>query len=178
MNPDPAFGFELPRWLDLVGLGLVALFLILGARRGLWWQVVRLLGLAAVIATARAFAPRISPGLASAIPTLDPRIASGLVWLALLAVGLALIALVGRIGKHTIEAAHLDFVDRAGGALAGALSGALLHGALVLLLILLGPAEWSREAVRDTRSARLFDTLGRRLTLLEDAHAAESLRER
>ncbi len=178
MTPDPASGFEFPRWLDVAGLGLVILFLVLGARRGLWWQLVRLLGLAAVIATARALAPRLTPRLVSALPSLDPRIASGLVWLTLLALGLAVVALVGRLGKETIEAAQLGFVDRAGGAVAGALSGALLHGALVLLLVLLGPAEWSREAVRDTRSARLFDTLGRRLPLLEDAHAAEALRDR
>ncbi|MCY2961051.1 MAG: CvpA family protein [Planctomycetota bacterium] len=177
MNPDPASSFELPRWLDLVGLGLVGLFLVLGARRGLWWQLVRLLGLAAAIATARALAPRLAPGLASALPSLDPRIASGLVWLAILALGLAVIALVGKLGKETIEAAQLGLVDRAGGAVAGALSGALLHGALVLLLVLLGPADWSRDAVRDTRSARLLDTLGRRLPLLEDAHAADALRD-
>lgn len=178
MNPDPATGFELPRWLDLVGVGLVVLFLVLGARRGLWWQLVRLLGLAAAIATARTLAPRLSPGLAAALPGLDPRIASGIVWLSVLGLGLALVALVGRLGKETIEAAQLGLVDRAGGAVAGALSGALIHGALVLLIVLLGPAEWSRAAVRDTRSERLFDTLGRKLPLLEDAHAAETLDER
>ena len=178
MTPDTTPGFELPRWLDLVGAGLVLLFLILGARRGLWWQVVRLLGLAAVLALARAFAPRLSPGLAGAVSGLDPRIASGLVWLTFLLLGMALVALVGRLGKETIEAAQLGFVDRVGGALAGALSGLLLHGAAVLLLVLLGPAEWSRTAVHDTRSERLFDALGRKLSLLEDAHAMESLERR
>jgi uncharacterized membrane protein required for colicin V production len=169
---------ELPRWLDLVGIGLVALFALLGARRGLWWQLVRLLGLAAILAVARALAPRLVPGLVAALPTLDPRLASGLVWLAILALGLAVVALVGKLGRETIEAAQLGFVDRAGGALAGFLSGALLHAAFVLLLVLLAPAEFAREAVRDTRSARLYDTLGRRVTLLEDAHAHETLAPR
>lgn len=175
MSPDPSVGFELPRWLDLVGLALVVLFVVLGARRGLWWQLVRLLGVAAVIATARALAPRLAPGFAAALPSLDPRIACGLVWLGILALGLAVIAIVGRLGKATIEAAQLGFVDRAGGAVAGALSGVLLHGALVLLLVLLGPADWARAAVQGTRSERLFDTLGRKLPLLEDVHAAETL---
>ena len=39
-------------WIDQVGLGISALFLALGAWRGLWWQVVRLLGLAAAVAIA------------------------------------------------------------------------------------------------------------------------------
>jgi len=178
MTPEATSDFDIPRWLDLVGLGVVLLFLVLGARRGLWWQVVRLLGLAAVVAVARAFAPRLAPGLAGAVSGLDPRIASGLVWLSILALGFAVVALVGRFGKETIEAAHLGLVDRAGGALAGAISGILLHGIFVLLLVLLGPAQWSRSAVQDTRSERLFDALGRKLPLLEDAHAAEALRRR
>lgn len=176
MTSEAISGFDLPRWLDLVGLGVVLLFVVLGARRGLWWQVVRLLGLAAVLAVARAFAPRLAPGLANAVSGLDPRIASGLVWLSILALGFAVVAFVGRLGKETIQAAQLGFVDRAGGALAGAISGILIHGVVVLLLVLLGPVHWSRSAVQDTRSERLFDALGRKLSLLEDAHAAEALR--
>jgi len=175
MNPLPIAAVEIPRWLDLVGIGLVVLFFVLGARRGLWWQLVRLLGLAAAIAVARAVSPRLSPQLVAAIPDLDPRIASGIVWITVLLLGLALVAAVGRLGKASIQAAQLGFVDRAGGAVAGALSGALLHAAIVLLIVLLGPVEWSREAVRDTRSARLFDTLGRRVPLLQDAHAQDAL---
>jgi len=29
------------RWIDLLGITLLVLFLVLGARRGLWWQLVR-----------------------------------------------------------------------------------------------------------------------------------------
>ena len=36
-------------WIDMVGLGLVALFLVLGLVRGLWWQIIRLLGVAAAV---------------------------------------------------------------------------------------------------------------------------------
>ncbi|MBL8863398.1 MAG: CvpA family protein [Planctomycetes bacterium] len=178
MLPETESVSALPRWLDLFGFGLIVLFVVLGARRGLWWQLVRLLGLAAVIAVARALVPRLAPALGEALPELDPRIASGLVWLSILALGLALVALVGRLGKAAIEAAQLGLVDRAGGALAGALSGVLLHGLIVLLLVLLGPLEWARSAVQDTRSERLFDTLGRRLSLLEDVHASEALETR
>jgi uncharacterized membrane protein required for colicin V production len=177
MHLDLIAALELPRWLDLVGLGLVGLFLVLGIRRGLWWQLVRLLGLAATFAAARALVPRLSDGLAAALPSLDPRIANGIVWVVIIALGLAVIAFVGRLGKETIQVAQFGLLDRAGGAVAGALSGALLHGALVLILVLLGPLDWSREALRDTRSARLYDTLGRRVSLLDDAYAAEVLRE-
>ncbi len=169
---------QFPRWLDLLGLGLIVLFFVLGVRRGLWWQLVRLLGLVTTVAVARAFVPRLSDGVAAALPSIDPRIACGVVWIAFLALGLAVIAFIGRLGKETLQAVQLGLVDRAGGALAGALSGALLHGSFVLLLMLLGPVDWSREALRGTRSARLYDTLGRRITLLEDTHAADVLAER
>ncbi len=162
-------------WLDLVGLCLVGGFLILGAWHGLWWQLVRLLGLAAVIAVARAFVPQLSPLMAEALPGVDARLANGFLWLIVIAAGLAVVALVGKLGRASIEAVHLGLVDRAGGAVAGFLCGALLHGALVLLLVLLGPADWSRGAVRGTVSHRLLGTLGDRVSLLHDAHAAEAL---
>lgn len=172
-----ALALALPRWLDMLGISLVVLFAVLGARRGLWWQLVRLLGLAATIAAARALVPRLSDGLAAALPELDARIACGVVWVAVLALGLAVIAFVGKFGKETIAAASFGLVDRAGGALAGFLSGALLHAAFVLVLVLLAPLDWSRDALQGTRSARLYDTLGRRVGLLEDVHAAEVLAE-
>ena len=39
-------------WVDALGLAILLLFAFLGARRGLWWQVVRLLGAVAVVAVA------------------------------------------------------------------------------------------------------------------------------
>ena len=43
-------------WLDLIGLVLCLVFIILGTVRGLWWQVIRLVGLAAAVALARLLA--------------------------------------------------------------------------------------------------------------------------
>ena len=51
-------------WIDLVGGGLIALFLVLGFVRGLWWQVIRALGLIAAVLVARAASPRVTPWIA------------------------------------------------------------------------------------------------------------------
>src|SRR5262249_51454431 len=87
------------RWLDILGLASVAVLGVLGAMRGLWWQLVRLLGLIAVIAVARALAPRLSPQIQEWFPALGPRVANGLMWSLVFLTGLLLVALIGRIGK-------------------------------------------------------------------------------
>jgi membrane protein required for colicin V production len=161
------------RWLDIVGLVLVAFFCVLGLRRGLWWQLVRLLGLTASIAVARAVAPRLSPRLVELFEGLDPRLANGIVWTIVLAIGLILVALIGRIGKETLAVVALGWLDRIGGALAGALTGLLVHTALVVVLCQTSAREWSLQAVNGTHSQQLVDTMARRIPLFLDAHAAE-----
>ncbi len=109
-------GFPLP-WIDMVGLGLVALFLVLGLVRGLWWQVIRLLGVATAVGLARALSPRFTPTVAESFPELSASITYGLVWFALFVSGLVVASLLGLIGKRALEAMQLGLVDRAGGAL-------------------------------------------------------------
>jgi uncharacterized membrane protein required for colicin V production len=162
-------------WLDVVGLALIGYFIVLGALRGLWWQVVRLLGIVASVAVARALAPRLAPRLHALFPDLSERLASGIVWTVFLLGGLLLVALVGRIGKDTLEVAQLGTVDRIGGALAGLLSGMLVHAAIVLCLCRTTDPQWSVATVRGTQSQRLVDSLGRKVPLFLDAHAAETL---
>lgn len=163
------------RWLDLVGLAIVLSFLILGARRGLWWQVVRLLGMVAAVSVARAVAPRLGPDLAAAIPDLSPRVAGGIVWTIVILLGLIVVAIVGRLGRASLEEAALGGIDRLGGGVAGALTGALVHAAIVLCLCQLGSATWSQAQVRGTTSQRLVDSLGRKVPLFLDAHARDVL---
>jgi uncharacterized membrane protein required for colicin V production len=165
------------RWIDLLGTTLVVLFLVLGARRGLWWQLVRLLGIVASVSVARALAPRVAPALESALPGLSPSIASGLAWLGILIAMMVVLSLIGRLGKATLEAAQLGAVDRVGGALAGSASGLLVHVAILLCMCQLAPIAWAKDTIHGTHSQALLEGLGDRFPRLLDAHAADSLRE-
>lgn len=161
--------------VDLVGLGLVVLFLALGALRGLWWQVVRLLGIVASVAVARAVAPRFSPTLAEALPGLGTHAANGITWLFVLLIGLVAVAVVGRVGRATLEAARLGTFDRVGGAVAGALSGGLVHVAFLLVACQIASPTWKESRLEGTQSQALLDSVGSRFPVLLDARAAESL---
>jgi uncharacterized membrane protein required for colicin V production len=163
------------RGLDLLGLGIVLLFLVLGAMRGLWWQLVRLFGITATVSVARAAAPRLAPTLQSALPGSSPAVVNGIAWMLILLAGFVGVALVGRLGRATLQAVHLSLLDRVGGAVAGAVSGILVHAALVIVLCLTTSKSWSQSAVGGTRSASLVDALGRGVPRMLDAQAAESL---
>jgi uncharacterized membrane protein required for colicin V production len=162
---------SVPRWLDLVGIGIVALFLVLGVMRGLWWQLVRLLGLIAAIAVARALAPRMSPQVLDWFPSLGPRVAHGFAWAIVFLAGMLLVALLGRLGKAGLESAELGGLDRLGGAVAGALSGVLVHAALLLCLCQIGSKDWCGDAVRGTQSRNLLDRLAHNIPHLVDDQA-------
>src|SRR5258708_2333206 len=85
-------------WIDLLGLAVLTLFFVLGAVRGLWWQLIRLLGIVASVSVARALAPRLSPHLASLLPGLSPLFANGLAWLAILIACMIVVSMIGRLG--------------------------------------------------------------------------------
>ena len=175
---DASLGFlqELPL-LDRVGLGIVAVFLLLGAYRGLWWQVIRLAGLAAAALLARTLAPRWSPSLSEASGL--PAVASqGLAWFAAFVLGLAAASLLGLIGKKSLETMQLGLVDRFGGALAGVATGILFHLACLLGLSYLGPQPWTQDELRGSRSQTLLRMVSTRLPLLldRDSEAAQEIR--
>jgi uncharacterized membrane protein required for colicin V production len=163
------------RWLDVLGLALVLYFLLVGLKHGLWWQLVRLFGIVASVAIARAVVPPIAPRFAAAFPDLDVRVAGGIVWTAVILLGLLVVALVGRVGKESLEAVQLGTIDRIGGAVAGALTGVLVHAAIVLCLCQVARREWSVDAVRGTASQRLVASVGTSVPLFLDAHAADTL---
>lgn len=163
------------RWLDVVGLVLVLYFLVVGARRGMWWQIVRMLGIVASVAVARAITPRLAPRFADAFPDLGERIAGGIVWTIVILLGLLVVALVGRLGKESLEEAEFGLVDRVGGGLAGLLTGLVVHAALVLCLCQTTSQDWSVAAVRGTTSQRLVDSLGRKIPLFLDGRSADTL---
>lgn len=162
--------------LDLFGLALVLVFVVLGFRGGLWWQLVRLLGLVAVLAVARGFGPPLGAGLGSVFPGLEARVATGLGWALVALTGGLVVALVARLGKRDDGApVELGFVERAGGALAGALAGVVLHVTLLLCGAQFATPEWAAARLADTRSRTLMSVVERGVPGLVEVHAAESL---
>ena len=182
MHPLPAAAIEAQqatgglRWIDLLGLSIAVLFFVFGALRGLWWQIVRLLGIVAVVAVARAIAPRFAPILESVLPGLSPKLANGIAWLLLILAGFFAVSLVGRLGKKTIEGAELGAVDRIGGAVAGLASGLLLHAAILVCVAQVGSTAWAATTLQGTRSQTLLEVVESRFPMVLDAHAAESIR--
>lgn len=169
--------FEALPLLDRVGLGIVAIFFLLGVARGLWWQVIRLAGLSAAALLARTLAPRWSPALSES-SGLPPVAAQGLAWFAAFVLGLAAASLLGLIGKKSLETMQLGLVDRFGGAIAGVLTGLLLHTAALLGLSYLGPQPWTQETLRGSRSQTLLRLVSTRLPVLLDreSQAAREIR--
>jgi len=176
--PDVVETLRSLRWVDHVGFGIAFLFLILGAVRGLWWQVVRLVGLAAAVALARLLAPAWGPAFQE-VSGLSPVMAQGLVWIGLFVVGLVIASLLGLVGKKSLDAMQLGLVDRFGGALAGVVTGLLLHSALLLCLCYVGPQPWTRNELAGTWSERLVRVVATRSAVLldSDSSAARSIRE-
>lgn len=158
--------------IDTIGLALIAVFAVMGAARGLWWQVIRLLGLGAAVFVARTFSPRFVPYLQEAFDEVDPRILAGAVWIALFLLSLGLVAGIGRLGRKVLEAAALGLLDRAGGALAGALTGALLHAAIVVALVQVGHRQWVGDLLEGSKSDALVEVLVAKLPLLLNQEAA------
>lgn len=156
-------------WIDTVGLILVGVLLLLGFARGLWWQVIRLVGLVGAVVLARALSPRFEPRLLEAFPELPPRLAQGLVWLLIFLAGLAAATLLGLLGKKMLEALQLSLLDRTGGALVGAVTGLLIHSALLAALVQLGPEQWVVATVEDTYSEGLLEVVGHQFPLVVNA---------
>jgi len=151
------------RWIDTVGLALVGGFLLLGAWRGLWWQVFRLVGVVAAVAVARAVTPRLAPVFEQNLPELDPRVAYGITWVILFVAVLFAAALIGRLGKKSLQAMQLSTVDRLGGAVAGGVTGALMHLALVVVIDNFAGMDWSQHTLADTYSKAATDAIGAQL---------------
>lgn len=141
-------------WVDKVGLFLVLVFTALGVWRGMWWQVVRFLGVILSIAMARALAPRLQPSLQQMVGEgMSEAVTHGVAWFLVFMVGMLLATLLGRVGKKTLEAMQLGLFDRIGGAFIGALTGVVIHGALLILASSLTNDAWYTSNLRGTRSA-------------------------
>ncbi len=161
-------------WLDLIGLVLCLVFIILGTVRGLWWQVIRLVGLAAAVALARLLAPRWG-GTFQEASGLEAHVSQGLVWIAVFIVGLLLASLLGILGMRSIEAMKLGLVDRFGGAVAGLVTGLLLHAAILIGFCYLGPQPLTAESLRGNWSESLAQSVSTNLPVLLDGASLDRL---
>lgn len=164
--------------VDGVGLVVILMFALLGLWRGLWWQVVRLVGVLASVVAARAFGPRFADWLAPRIGEIDSTLLGALAWLTVFMGGLVLVVVIGRLGKSLLEALQLGLLDRFGGAIAGMLTALVLHAVGVAFLMQVTPRIWAAEHLEGTRSALLVDVLGEQATLLFDERTALAIDRR
>lgn len=162
--------------IDLVGLGLLGLFALLGLMRGLWWQAMRFAGLAGAVLLARAVTPRLAPAAEARFEGLDPHLTWGLIWLLVFLAGLGVAAALGRLGRSLLDAMQLGLVDRCAGCLAGALTGLLLHAVLVAAFLQLAPRHLAAPVVAGSRSELLVGALVRPLPLIFDPSTSERVR--
>lgn len=163
-------------WIDLVGLATVVTFLGLGIKHGLVWQVTRLLGMLLAVVIARSVSPAITPKFVAALD-LPERACQGIVWLMTFLACLLIASGIGMIGKRALQAVQLGPMDRTGGALAGALTGMVVHSALLVLLMSVGSTRWATHTFEGSHSAVLLDNLARKSNFLLNAQAAERIVE-
>ena len=141
-------------WIDQVGAVLLLAFTVLGAVRGLWAQVLRLVGLGTAVLVATATADELRPVIEGWAEELQGPVAHTLAWLVTFVGVLVLVAILAKLGQKALEAMELGTWDRVGGAVAGAGTGLALH-ALLLVLLGFGPDGWSKSVLEGTWSEAL-----------------------
>ena len=166
---------EWPAPLDLVGLGLIALLLLLGLYRGLWWQAIRLVGITFSVLMARAAGAPLAERLQALFPELQPRMAHGLAWGTLFLIALLACALLGLLGQRMLEAMKLDLANRLAGGVAGAVTGLCAHVVIVVLVCHLAPPRVLGRYVAGTYSQRLYSALGIRWPVVMAADGAREV---
>jgi uncharacterized membrane protein required for colicin V production len=164
-----------PAPLDLVGLGLILILCLLGLYRGLWWQVIRLVGVSFSILIARAAGAPLAARLLALFPELSARTAHGIAWGTLFLTALLACALFGLLGQRMLEAMKLDLANRIAGACAGALTGLCTHVVLVVLVCQLATPRALGRYVAGTYSEHLYSALGGRRQLVMAAEAAHEV---
>lgn len=161
-------------WIDHVGLTIVLVFFGLGIKHGLVWQATRLLGMLLAVGIARSVSPALTPRFVAALE-LPERACQGIVWLLTFVACLLIASGIGMIGKRALQAVQLGPMDRTGGALAGALTGMVVHSALMVLLMSVASTRWSTHTFEGSHSAVLLDNLSRKSNILLNAEAAERI---
>ena len=148
-------------WVDQLGLGLSGLFLLLGIWRGLWGQILRLVGLVTAVVVARQLFEPLGQVLESWGLGLGPTLSGTLAWFLLFISVMVLVAMLARLGKEALQAMQLGLWDRAGGALAGCLTGLMIHAVLLSVMALVGSDAWLTTTLEGTYSRPLLDKFQR-----------------
>jgi membrane protein required for colicin V production len=164
-----------PAPLDLVGLAAIGVLLLLGLYRGLWWQVMRLVGVTFSVLIARAGGAPLALRLAALFPDLEARTAHGIAWGVLFGIALLASALLGLLGQRMLEAMKLDLANRLAGGFAGAMTGFCVHVVLVFLFCHLAPAPLLGRYVAGTWSERIYTALGIRWPVVMAAEGTEDV---
>lgn len=167
-NPETTSALGGLPWIDKLAAVLLAIFLVLGLIRGLWWQVIRLVGFAGAFAAARLFSPKLEPLLSDTFGIADARFAQGLAWFVIFIAGLVVAVLLGRLGSKLLESLKLGLVNRAAGALAGAATALLIHSAILVVLSLFASGEWLNAELEGSYSAQLLEVLAQRWPVIVD----------
>ncbi len=161
--------------LDIFGLGLILVLVALGLWRGLWWQVIRLLGLVCAVALARVFSPETSAWISESWPDLQPRLAHGIAWAAVFLLTLGAASLLGLLGQKLLEAMQLGLANRVGGAIIGAATGVIIHVSALVFVCQLAPESFVAKHVPGTYSERLLESAGSSWRVVLGAEAADEV---
>jgi len=164
-----------PAPLDVVGLTLVALALVLGLFRGLWWQVMRLVGVTLSLVAARLLGETLAARVHGQWPDLTARSAYGLAWGTVFVLCLFTCALFGILGQRMLEAMKLDLANRLAGACAGALTGLCVHVALIVLVCQLASPAFLGHYVAGTYSGHVYAAVGLRWPVVQAAEAGREV---
>jgi len=140
--------------LDLVGLLVLLLFLVLGFVNGFVGQSCRLLALALGILVARAGEPHLAPVVGSLLPAASPAVRTGIAYAVLFLLVLLATSLLALLGKKAVEALRLGLLDRIAGAGLGLVTGAVVHFAVLVCVILLVKEERVGGLAEGSRSLR------------------------
>lgn len=178
MNPTPpSGGLSLSSFapLDWVGIVLVVLLVLMGLWRGMWWQIIRLAGLIAAVALARTFGADFSTWISRQWPDLSGRLAHGTAWVVIFLAALLVATLLGLFGQKLIEAMKLGTANRVGGGLIGALTGILIHLAVLVVICQLAPEAFVGRVMAGTYSEKLVETVGNRWPVVVDGEAAAEI---
>jgi membrane protein required for colicin V production len=164
----PAASLTSLPWIDKVAAVLLAIFIVLGIFRGLWWQIIRMAGFVGAFAAARIFSPKLEPLLSDTFGIAEPRFAQGLAWFVIFIAGLVVAVLFGRLGNKLLESLKLGLVNRAAGAVAGAATAILIHSAILAVLSLFASGEWLNTELEGSYSADLLEVLAQRWPVIVD----------
>ncbi len=162
--------------LDLLGLALVALLVILGTVRGLWWQAIRLAGIVLAVVCARILVDPAAGLLRSYWPELSLRASHGIAWTSTFVLVLAAAALFGLLGQRMLEVLQLGLANRVAGAFAGALTGLLAHLAVLVVVCQLAPEPFVGRHVAGSLSGRLYQRFVGRWPVVLGAEGASELK--